>query len=94
MRRKSGKIETYTGSCALLQALAHKGIFFIGNAIHAEPILGGEGANAAMVDGFELADCIASSGVAGISNRYEKQFSRWESGVGESGVGESEMAAS
>ncbi|KAH8770003.1 hypothetical protein F5883DRAFT_667517 [Diaporthe sp. PMI_573] len=67
-----------------LQALAQKGIFFIGDAIHAEPILGGEGANAAIVDGFELADCIASSGVAGISTWYEKQFSRWESGVGES----------
>jgi 2-polyprenyl-6-methoxyphenol hydroxylase-like FAD-dependent oxidoreductase len=61
-----------------LQALAQKGIFFIGDAIHAEPILGGEGANAAIVDGFELADCIASSGVAGISTWYEKQFSRWD----------------
>ncbi|KAI7778387.1 early conidial development-2 [Diaporthe eres] len=67
-----------------LQAAAQKGIFFIGDAVHAEPILGGEGANAAMVDGFELAGCIASSGVAGISTWYEEQFPRWESGVGDS----------
>ncbi|KAK7703891.1 hypothetical protein SLS64_008837 [Diaporthe eres] len=67
-----------------LQAAAQKGFFFIGDAVHAEPILGGEGANAAMVDGFELAGCIASGGVAGISTWYEEQFPRWESGVGES----------
>lgn len=67
-----------------LQAFAQKGVFFIGDAVHAEPILGGEGANAAMVDGFELAGCIASRDVAGISTWYEEQFPRWESGVGES----------
>lgn len=66
-----------------LQALAQKGIFFIGDAIHAEPILGGEGANAAMVDGFELADFIASIGVAGVSAWYEKRYSRWETSIGE-----------
>lgn len=69
-----------------LQAAAQKGIFFIGDAVHAEPILGGEGANAAMVDGVELAGCIASHGVAGISTWYEEQFPRWESGVAESEV--------
>lgn len=66
---------------AELQAAAQKGVFFIGDAVHAEPILGGEGANAAMVDGFELAGCIASGGVAGISTWYEEQFPRWESGA-------------
>ncbi|POS74459.1 early conidial development-2 [Diaporthe helianthi] len=71
-----------TGLVSLLnlQALAQRGIFFIGDAIHAEPILGGQGANAAMVDGFQLAGCIASCGVAGISSWYERQFSRWETG--------------
>lgn len=63
-----------------LQALARKGVFFIGDAIHAEPILGGEGANDAIIDGFGLADCIASSGVAEIPTWYEKQFLRWETG--------------
>lgn len=69
-----------------LQAAARRGVFFIGDAVHAEPILGGEGANAAMVDGFELAGCIASGGVAGISTWYEERFPRWESGVEESEV--------
>lgn len=67
-----------------LQAAAQKGVFFIGDAVHAEPILGGEGANAAVTDGFELAGCIASGGVAGISTWYEEQFPRWESSVRES----------
>lgn len=67
-----------------LQEAARKGVFFIGDAVHAEPILGGEGANAAITDGFELAGCIASGGVAGISVWYEEQFPRWESGVRES----------
>lgn len=67
-----------------LQALAQKGIFFIGDAVHAEPILGGEGANAAMVDGFELADYIASSGVANLDSAwYEKRYSRWKSSIGQ-----------
>lgn len=67
-----------------LQALAQRGTFLIGDAVHAEPIIGGEGASAAMVDALGLADCIASSGVAGVSAWYEKQFSLWESGVKES----------
>lgn len=67
-----------------LQAAAQKGVLFIGDAVHAEPILGGEGANAAMVDGFELAGCIASGGVAGVSTWYEEQFPRWKNDVGES----------
>lgn len=65
-----------------IQALAQRGILFIGDAVHAEPILGGEGANVAMVDGCELADFIASSGVAGVSAWYEKRYPLWESSIG------------
>lgn len=68
-----------------LQTLAQKGVCFIGDAIHTEPVLGGEGANTAIIDGVELADCIASSGVAAISAWYEKRYPRWESGARESG---------
>lgn len=74
-----------------LQALAQKGILFIGDAAHAEPILGGEGANAAMVDGFELADFIASQGVAGLSAWYEKRYSRWKSNMREIEMRTSEL---
>ena len=46
-----------------LQALGKKGVFFIGDSIHAEPILGGEGANAAIRDGIDLAECVSSRGI-------------------------------
>ncbi|KAK4694203.1 hypothetical protein P7C71_g3334, partial [Lecanoromycetidae sp. Uapishka_2] len=41
------------------QDLAKHGVLLIGDAAHAMPILGGEGANIAIRDGFELADELA-----------------------------------
>jgi 2-polyprenyl-6-methoxyphenol hydroxylase-like FAD-dependent oxidoreductase len=38
-----------------LKSLAEKGIIVIGDAAHAAPILGGEGANSAVADVVELA---------------------------------------
>lgn len=67
-----------------LQDVAKKGIFFMGDAIHAEPILGGEGANAAICDGVELADLISSDGIKGISAWYDQKHSDWQNGVSKS----------
>lgn len=39
-----------------LEDLAEQGVFLIGDAAHAMPILGGEGANMAIKDGVDLAD--------------------------------------
>lgn len=64
-----------------LRAFAEKGVFFIGDSVHAEPILGGEGAGNAITDGIELAKCISTSGSSGILAWYDSRYSEWESGV-------------
>jgi monooxygenase len=43
-----------------LEALADQGVLLIGDAPHATPILGGEGANSAIEDAIELAEWISS----------------------------------
>ena len=60
--------------------LAGKGVILIGDAIHAEPILGGEGANAAIRDGIELAEYIAehADDYAGF---VESKFDGWVQSV-------------
>lgn len=60
-----------------LHALAKKGVFFMGDSVHAEPILGGEGANNAITDGIELAKCISASGPTGILSWYEARYPVW-----------------
>jgi 2-polyprenyl-6-methoxyphenol hydroxylase-like FAD-dependent oxidoreductase len=64
-----------------LQELAKKGVFFMGDAVHAEPIIGGEGANAAIRDGVSLAECISTNGMEGIPAWYDAQYPGWESGI-------------
>lgn len=64
-----------------LQELAPKGIFFMGDAVHAEPILGGQGANNAITDGLELAECIATYGLNGVPTWYDRRYPTWESGI-------------
>lgn len=66
------------------QELAHcaeKRVFLMGDAIHAEPIVGGEGANSAIIDGVELAHCISRSGSDGFTEFYHKRYPSWETGV-------------
>jgi 2-polyprenyl-6-methoxyphenol hydroxylase-like FAD-dependent oxidoreductase len=65
----------------VLYRLAKKGAFFIGDSVHAEPILGGQGANNAITDGIELAKCLSTSGADGIRSWYESRYPAWESSV-------------
>jgi hypothetical protein len=64
-----------------LQELAKKEVFFMGDAVHAEPIIGGEGANAAIRDGVSLAECISTNGTEGIPAWYDAQYSGWEASI-------------
>lgn len=64
-----------------LHALAKKGVYFMGDSVRAEPILGGEGANNAIADGIELAKCISASGPSGILTWYEARYPVWERGI-------------
>ena len=70
----------------LLQA-ANKGIVMIGDAAHAMPIVAGEGANHALLDGVQLGDVLASSPASmtqAVQDVYEAQYERWEAGVARS----------
>jgi 2-polyprenyl-6-methoxyphenol hydroxylase-like FAD-dependent oxidoreductase len=53
----------------------------MGDAVHAEPIIGGEGANAAIRDGVSLADCISTNGTEGIPAWYDAQYPGWEASI-------------
>jgi len=69
-----------------LQTLfSDSGVCLMGDAIHAEPILGGNGANAAIVDGVTLAEAIAgrASG-SGVETWYTGRYGVWKRGVEES----------
>jgi 2-polyprenyl-6-methoxyphenol hydroxylase-like FAD-dependent oxidoreductase len=70
-----------------LREAALHGIFMIGDSVHAQPILGGEGANAAIRDGMELGECIANCTYKESSDRdvvpewYKERYEDWEAGV-------------
>jgi 2-polyprenyl-6-methoxyphenol hydroxylase-like FAD-dependent oxidoreductase len=67
-----------------LKSLVEKGVFMIGDAGHATPILGGEGVDSVIADAVELAEWISSQGVEGVGEFNEKRFGEWERGVKES----------
>jgi len=67
-----------------LKSLAEKGVIAIGDAAHATPILGGEGANSAIADAVGLAEWILSQGVEEVSGFYDNIYGEWESEVKES----------
>ncbi|KAG9185136.1 hypothetical protein G6011_07680 [Alternaria panax] len=71
------------------------GVCLIGDAIHAEPIVGGNGANAAILDGLTLADTIYSEQAKsweriesqlkiGVSKWYDERYPKWVQGAEES----------
>lgn len=77
-------------SIACLQELkeaGRHGISMIGNLVHAQPILGGKGANAVISDGMELDECIANStykepsGWKVILEWHEERYETCEAGV-------------
>ncbi|KAL8745056.1 MAG: hypothetical protein Q9190_002768 [Brigantiaea leucoxantha] len=72
------------GSPAQAQDLAKQGVLLVGDAIHAMPILGGEGANHALKDGVDLAYHIARHGTGTLQAFTEAKYEAWEKGVEES----------
>lgn len=56
----------------------------MGDSVHAEPIIGGHDANAAIRDGVGLAEYISKDGAAGIPKWYETQYGSWKQGVEDS----------
>lgn len=68
----------------LCHNLASRGILLIGDTAHTMPILGGEGANLAIQDAFDLAECIAQD-PQDLRGFYEEtRYSDWTHTVAES----------
>jgi len=64
-------------------ALAKKGIMLLGDSAHALPILGGEGANVAIMDAVKLAEYFKSEDSELIEEFYRQSYTGWESKVKE-----------
>lgn len=63
-----------------LEQLGDKGLLLLGDAGHAEQIIGGGGANSAIDDGLNLANWIAEKGVSDVRSWYAERYSGWEDG--------------
>lgn len=63
------------------QRLAKHGVVLIGDAVHATPILGGEGANMAIRDGIDLAQHIATHGTDAFEAFSDSKFAVWKESV-------------
>ncbi len=63
-----------------LEHLAQKGIVLMGDAAHAEQILGGGGANAAIEDGTSLAEWIAHKKTSDLRGWHTTRYPAWQRG--------------
>ncbi|KAJ4343369.1 hypothetical protein N0V95_006703 [Ascochyta clinopodiicola] len=63
-----------------LQQLADKGILLMGDAAHAEQIIGGGGANGAIDDGLSLAKWIAEKGTTDLTSWHDERYASWQDG--------------
>ena len=67
--------------------LVKHGIVLIGDSVHAVPILGGNGANMAILDAMKLADVLAAKDTrSGIAEFYESNWPGWHTAVADSKV--------
>lgn len=63
-----------------LKQLGQKAIFLMGDAAHAEQIIGGGGANGAIEDGVSLAEWIAEKGASDLAKWYDERYIHWQEG--------------
>ncbi|KAH6644803.1 hypothetical protein C7974DRAFT_420236 [Boeremia exigua] len=67
-----------------LQTLGEQGVWLMGDAVHAEQIIGGGGANGAIEDGVSLAEWIADKGTEDVASWYDQRAGDWRQGQEES----------
>ncbi|QDS76138.1 hypothetical protein FKW77_007053 [Venturia effusa] len=69
-----------------LKELGKKGVLFAGDAVHAHPIIGGNGANEAITDGIDLAEVLSEKVVSSetLNSFYEKKGLSWDQHVSDS----------
>lgn len=79
-------MRTVSVSARDAEELARRNVVVVGNAAHAEPIVGGFGASAALLDAVELVEAIERFGVGreGVEAFYGGARGRWAEGVEES----------
>lgn len=61
-----------------LQSLGKAGVLLIGDAAHAEPIIGGGGANEAIEDGVDLAAWISDNSMKDVFGWYDRRHTHWQ----------------
>lgn len=64
-----------------LSELAQEGIVLIGDSAHAMPIIGGEGANFAIIDAAEMAEAIMERGKLGMGGFFQEKDNVWQQAV-------------
>jgi 2-polyprenyl-6-methoxyphenol hydroxylase-like FAD-dependent oxidoreductase len=64
--------------------MAERGYVHLGDAAHTHPILDGEGANEAILDGIELGEWIARYGTENMGRFLEGRYEEWNKGVEDS----------
>lgn len=74
-------MRTTNVSLPELQRLAEAGVCLIGDASHGHPIVGGEGANAAINEGLDLAEWIANKGEDNLAGFLASQHASQEAAV-------------
>lgn len=66
------------------KTLANANVILIGDAAHAEPVLGGEGANSAIADGVALARWLCERDSVNVQEFYEARTEAWAQAVRDS----------
>ena len=74
-----------------IQNLADRGVWLIGDAAHAMPILGGEGANRAITDAICLSEHLSNASTSDKNEFLEKRHREWRRAISESEKRLSEM---
>lgn len=64
-----------------VQSFVGKGVWLMGDAVHAEQIIGGGGANAAIDDSVDLAEWIAERGTEDSIGWYNRRYPSWQAGL-------------
>lgn len=72
------------GKSTDISHLAKQGVLLVGDAVHAMPILGGEGANHAIKDGVDLANHIIKHGTEHFQDFADAKYESWKKAVEDS----------
>lgn len=67
-----------------IATLSQSGVMLVGNAAHIEPIVGGWGANAALLDAVAVAEHVKTHGMGNVEEYYKRNQQRWQDSIAQS----------